>query len=280
MGAPEPSVPDLPLTTRLGRAATKLLKAAIERQGFDVNRRRSDFHYAPDYYGRSFAQRADIRRTPVFGELASTTISEGRSCLYYDRLYVLYETLVNLARYASSTRPFRIVEVGVYKGGTSSYLASVAAALGIVGAELHSFDTFEGHADVDVNQTIDPVHKPGDFHDTSFEAVSEYLKAHANIKLYKGRFEDRCAALGDSPICMMHLDVDLYGPTLHALNFLDHRLVEGGVCIVDDYEVTSCPGVKAAVEEFLSTHPHYFAIHPMTEQCVLVKQSRVRGGGG
>lgn len=263
--------------SRVGRAAARLVKNVIQGGGFEVHRRRADFHYTPDYYGRSFAQRTDIRDTPVFGELAARVIADGRSCLYYDRLYVLYEALVNLRRYASSVRPFRIVEVGVYKGGTSAYLASLSAALDIPGAEIHSFDTFEGHSAIDVNTAQDPTHKPGDFHDTSFEAVSAFLKPHQSITLYKGRFEDRCAALGDDPICMMHLDVDLYGPTLHALEFLDQRIIDGGVCIIDDYEVMSCPGVKAAVQEFLSTHPRYFAIHPMTEQSVLIKQATGTG---
>ena len=258
---------------RVARAASKFLKDALQRQGLDVRRRRSNFHYAPDYYGRSFAQREDIRDTPEFGELAARVISEGRSCLYYDRLYVLFETLVNLRRYAARTRPFRIVEVGVYKGGTSAYLAALASALGIDGAEIHSFDTFEGHAEIDVIRDVDPVHRAGDFHDTSFEAVSDYLRPHANIKVYKGRFEDRCSALGPGPICVMHLDVDLYAPTLHALEFNDRHLIVGGVCIVDDYETKSCPGVKTAVKEFLSKHPNYFAIHPLTEQCVLIKQA-------
>src|SRR5690242_16550719 len=108
--------------------AAQWFKDALLRRGVVVRRQREGFHYAPDYYGRSFAQRVDIRRIPVFGELATRTIEEGRSCLYYDRLYVLYEALTDLKRYGGTTRPFRIVEIGVYKGGTSAYLASAARA--------------------------------------------------------------------------------------------------------------------------------------------------------
>jgi O-methyltransferase len=256
--------------SRVGRVATKFVKDAIRRSGFEVQRSRPDFHYTLDYYGRSFAQRTDLRGTPIFGELAAEVIREGRSCLYYDRLYILFEAMMNLRRYAAQVTPFRIVEVGVYKGGTSAYLARLTSALGLA-AEIHSFDTFEGHSAVDVDEQKDPIHKPGDFHDTSFDAVAAYLRPYSNVQVYRGRFEDRCGSLAGAPICMMHLDVDLYGPTLHALELAEQQLVTGGMVIVDDYEVTNCPGVKSAVDDFLRAHPRYFAIHPMTEQCVLVK---------
>ena len=257
---------------RVGRAATQFLKNAIRRQGFELHRHRPAFHYAPDYYGRSFAQREDVRDIPIFSALADRVIEEGRSCLYYDRLYVLYQAVMNLRRYATTVTPFRIVEVGVYKGGTSAYLSLLSSALGLE-AEIHSFDTFEGHDQLDVDVVRDPVHKPGDFHDTSFDGVAVFLKPYSNVQLYKGRFEDRCDVLAGAPICMMHLDVDLYGPTLHALELADRQMIDGGICIVDDYEVKNCPGVKSAVDDFLRAHPGYFTIHPMTEQCVLVKRA-------
>jgi hypothetical protein len=252
---------------RLGRAATRLLKDALERGGLDVRRRRADFHYAPDYYGRSFAQRSDIRATPVFGELAAQTIAEGRSCLYYDRLYVLFQALENLARYAG---PLRIVEVGVYKGGTTAFLARTAQKLGIA-AEVHAFDTFEGHAAVDVDAARDSIHRPGHFSDTSIDGVRQYLAPLSGITLHQGRFADRCGDLGDAALHLMHLDVDLYAPTLHGLELADERLIPGGICIVDDYQTRNCPGVIEAIDEFLARHPRYTVIHPLTEQCMLVK---------
>lgn len=165
----------------------------------------------------------------------------------------------------------RIVEIGVFKGGTSAFLASTAAALGMPDVEVHSFDTFDGHDGVDVDAVRDPTHKPGDFRDTSFESVRAYLQAYPAVTVHRGRFEDRCSVLGNDPIGFVHLDVDLYAPTLHALEFGDSRMSVGGAFVVDDYEVKSCPGVRSAVDEFLARHPSYFAIHPMTEQCVLVK---------
>lgn len=254
-----------PPTRRIAKLAKRVLAAA----GIDVFRRRSDFHYAPDFYGHSFVQRHDIRDTPLFRDLAERTISEGRSCLYYDRLFVLFQALSNLRRYAPTNA--RIVEIGVFKGGTSAFLARATAALDMFDATVHSFDTFEGHDRIDVDEVRDHTHKPGDFRETSFESVRAFLQTYSNVTVYQGRFEDRCTLLGEQPIGLVHLDVDLYAPTLHALEFGDSRMVAGGAFVVDDYEVKSCPGVKSAVDDFLARHPGYYAIHPMTEQCVLVK---------
>lgn len=255
----------------MSRVAAKLLKSAFRRGGIEVRRYRDGFHWAPDYYGRSFAFRTDIRETPIFGELARQVVAENRSCLYYDRLYVLFQAMCNLRRYAANNASVRIVEVGVFRGGTSAYLAQLAIALDLPFAQIHSFDTFEGHAEADVDRAIDSVHRPGDFSDTSYEAVVEYLRRYPNVTVHKGRFEDRCDVLGNEPLSLLHLDVDLYAPTLHALEFADKRLITGGMCIVDDYETRSCPGVKRAIDEFLASHPQYFALHPLTEQCMLVK---------
>jgi O-methyltransferase len=256
----------------LVRRFTKVAKRVLRTVGFDVYRRRLDFHYAPDFYGRSFVQRHDIRHTPLFHDLAERTIAEGRSCLYYDRLFVLFQTLLNVRRYAPNG--VRIIEIGVFKGGTSAFLASTAVALKMHDTQVLSFDTFEGHDSVDVDRTRDPTHKPGDFRETSFESVRAFLQSYSNVTVYQGRFEDRCGVLGEHPIGLVHLDVDLYGPTLHALEFGSSRMVVGGAFVVDDYEVKSCPGVRAAIDDFLVRHPSYFAIHPMTEQCVLVKLGR------
>lgn len=253
----------------LKQSAQKWLKGALQRGGFDVVRSRKGYHFAPDYYGRSFGQREDIRETPLFSEIARTTIVTGRSCLYFDRLYVLFQALENLARKTNGP-PVQLVEVGVYRGGTTAFLAEASAALGLR-AEIHAFDTFEGHAAVDVVDGVDTVHRPGDFADTSYAAVREYLSPHTNISIYRGRFEDQCHAIAQRRLALMHLDVDLYGPTLHGLEFAAARLVVGGMCIVDDYQTKSCPGVKAAVAAFLGTHPEFTALHPLTEQCVLIR---------
>ena len=46
-------------------------------------------------------------------------------------------------------------------------------------------------------------------------------------------------------VAIVNIDVDLYGPTMHALENLFPRVVKGGVVILDDYE--AFPGAKNAL---------------------------------
>ena len=48
---------------------------------------------------------------------------------------------------------------------------------------------------------------------------------------------------------MLHLDLDVYQPTLFALNNFKDRIVKNGIILVDDYNIVD--GATKAVDEFL-----------------------------
>ena len=55
--------------------------------------------------------------------------------------------------------------------------------------------------------------------------------------------------------CFVHLDVDLYQPTLDSLTFFYEKMIQGGIILCDDYGFTTCPGAKKAMDSFFSdTH--------------------------
>ncbi len=251
-----------------------IIRVSLRRMGIDAFLSRPGYNYlnVPDYYGRSAHKHLDIRSLPGFGPLAAMTIQQGRSYLYYDRLYVIYQSLVNLQRLAKSPDNINLAEVGVFRGGTSHFIASSADALGLKTASLHCFDTFEGTPAEDIRPEIDAFRRPEGFSDTQFVTVKEYLKEFSNIMWYKGRFQDTCSQIESQNFHFIHLDVDIYEPTFFALQFFDKRLVSGGIIIVDDYGFTTCPGVKQAVDEFVSAKKNYFSMHSLTGQCVLVKR--------
>src|SRR5688572_6758315 len=88
--------------------------------------------------------------------------------------------MVALAKQAPAGGHF--AEVGVYKGGSLKHLA-----LSFPGHPMLGFDTFEGLPQE--QWTAAEVHKPGEFADTSFEAVSEFLKdCSHHVRLIKGIF--------------------------------------------------------------------------------------------
>jgi hypothetical protein len=143
---------------------------------------------------------------------------------------------------------------------------------------LHSFDTFEGHASQDLKTGVDNFHvaeetRKKKFLNTQYEAVQEYLAKFENVSVYKGRFQDNSEQIAARKFHFAHLDVDIYEPTVFALDFFDERLVVGGIFVVDDYGSVTCEGIRQAVEEFVARKPNYFSFHLLTGQHLLVKHS-------
>lgn len=136
-------------------------------------------------------------------------------------------------------------EVGVYGGGSALV---VARALAGSGKALHLFDTFAGLPSPEVGRDL---HAKGDF--AADEASTrEFLKDESGLAFHSGLFPDSAAALADARFAFVHLDADLYRSTLDACRFFVPRMSPGGILVVDDYGVATCPGVKAAVDEFFS----------------------------
>jgi hypothetical protein len=250
----------------------KMVRQVAQKIGWDVFPYRPNYHYVPDYYGKAAAKGINILDNSEFKSLADVPIRGGRTLLYYDRLYVIYQALMQVKRLGSSGIEMEAAEVGTYRGGTTYFIASVHKALGLPLKEIHCFDTFEGHSGKDINEKSDSYqHKSGMFNDVSFSDVREYLSAFDRVRAHQGRFQDTCHEIQGRKFGFVHLDVDLYEPIYFGLNFFDKHLVRGGVIVVDDYGTRSCPGVIKAVEEFMQGRQDYFLLHPFTEQCVLVK---------
>lgn len=77
----------------------------------------------------------------------------------------------------------------------------------------------------------------------------EYLKFKENdFFLVEGWVQDTLPMIQPKQIAMLRLDMDLYDPTLCALEHLWPKLVKGGVLLVDDGNLA---GVMKACEDYL-----------------------------
>jgi len=207
----------------------------------------------------------DISKYPKFGMIAKKVIDGGYTCLHYDRLYTIWQALDIVYHNA----PIDTIEIGVYKGGTSRFIVDSMREISHGARHSHHcFDTFEGHARSDISS--DDMHKPGQFNDADIDAVGELIGKDGLI--YPGRFEDTCSKVSGVRFCFAHLDVDLYGPTRHALDFLASRMKDDGIIVVDDYASTSCPGVKKAVDLFIAADPKFFSLHLLTGQAIIFRR--------
>lgn len=201
-----------------------------------------------------------VTRDEKFWDLHTALLEEGRAIQKVPERFNLW-TLVQRTAHL----PGALAEVGVYRGGSAKVISEVKGE-----APLHLFDTFEGMPAV--NMATDGGFRQGDFADTSFENVKQYLSAYPNVHLHKGRFPDSLQGKGLESLQFrfVHLDVDLYGSTRDCLDFFYPRMVRGGVIVSHDYGNVTAPGVTAAYDEFFQGKPE-IVIPLWDTQCVVTK---------
>ena len=150
------------------------------------------------------------------------------------------------------------VECGVWKGHSAYMISHILSENGFNG-KFHIFDSFEGglsaKTEKDKNlirkMSNEKVQKESDVFYSIEDQVKSCLKNFGFISLYKGWIPNRFNEVEDRQFSFVHIDVDLYEPTLASLNFFYPKLVNNGVIVCDDYGLTQFPGAKKAVDEFL-----------------------------
>ena len=210
-------------------------------------------------------QQFDCRPAPDFFELADAVVRGKRTRLGYDRLYVLWQAVRNVLQLSGT-----VAEIGTYRGGSAFFLASAFVRLTGDESPMQVFDTFEGHPAEAITEH-DPFHKAGDFAKTSYKEVQSYLSQFQQIRLFKGDVSASLPTLEEAVYRLVHLDTDLYQPTLRCLQYFGARMPAGGVFIVDDCASGKCPGVPRAVSEYLGEANGFQSWDTRTEQLVLVK---------
>jgi O-methyltransferase len=162
-----------------------------------------------------------------------------------DMLILLLRTLVE--RKVSGA----FAELGVYKGLTARLIHHYAPE-----RLLHLFDTFEGFTKrSDVTELHGLGHTEKLFSDTSLEQVQRFIGAGAaTVKFHQGFFPESIpVALNSETFAFVHLDADLYDPTLSGLRFFYPRMPRCGILVVHDYN--AWPGARRAVDEFFADKP-------------------------
>ena len=141
-----------------------------------------------------------------------------------------------LIKIASKSPAGCFVEVGVYKGGTASYLTELAEKQG---REIYLYDTFTG---IPFKEDYE-VCNVGNFGDTSFESVRDALPY---AKVTQGIFPE--SAIEMPSVAFVHLDVDQYKSYVDCINYFKPKMVPGGIMWFDDYALS---GAKKAVDELI-----------------------------
>lgn len=164
----------------------------------------------------------------------------------YARLYFFIATLEGL-REAQVLGD--IAEVGVFKGSTARLLHHMAPE-----RKLYLFDTFGGFPEQ--HASSDPSSADPGGYASSLDEVRRFVGEHPNIVYCEGIFPDTAFMVPDeTSFALVHLDCDLYLPTMAALEFFYPRMEPGGVLVLHDYGSGCWPGVKRAADEFLADKP-------------------------
>lgn len=226
----------------------------------------------PDIYGRSSHKQRDLRTDTEFMAFARPVVASGKSTLYYDRLFNLYQAIANVARQGGGGgRPLRLMEVGVYKGGGSEFIARCAQAKWPGELEMYSVDTFSGHDQTDLQGGVDAWHRTGTFSETSYEGVARHLQPYPFVKVVRGRIQDVYPEIAQAQWDFIHLDVDIASPTEFVLQQARRDLALGGAMIIDDYDFLSCPGIKLVVDGFCAENKGFVGLAMNTGQFAIFR---------
>jgi hypothetical protein len=201
-----------------------------------------------------------------FLEAVRPLIESRRTMLGYDRLSTLWQAARNTAELDCPA-----VEIGTFQGGSAALLAQAFHTFAATPRQLHVVDTFEGHLDSTLSHH-DPAGQRGKFHAVTVETVREFLSQFPGITVHQGDATLVIASWPDREYSVVHLDVDLYRPTLHALEYFGTRLAGRGIIVVDDYQAPTCPGVALAVDEYLASGSGFQTWRLRAEQIVLIKR--------
>lgn len=231
-------------------------------------------NYKPDPtrigVGHSFDQQ-------IWADTLATINSSGVGTQDVIENFMLFFRRVNFAKFLTHVEVFKktidlpgsIVECGVFKGMsllTFAKLVEVYCA-GDSLKRVVGFDTFRGFVSLNRKDGVPDARRgklkggwdAGDFQ-PSLEKLVEIVQQDSmiprfkRIELVKGdvsrtvpEYAERNPGLR---ICLLHLDLDLYEPTLAALRSLYPRVVPGGVVLLDEYGMEGFPGESAAFDEY------------------------------
>jgi Macrocin-O-methyltransferase (TylF). len=175
-------------------------------------------------------------------------------------------SLIQLVQYVVSKKDVNsFVECGCWKGHSSYIIAKIIKESNR-NIKFHIFDSFEGlststHNDSNFFSRKNKEKKNISRHFSSSEnfVKDEVLKDFNFVETYKGWIPEKFNEVKDKSFSLIHIDVDLYEPTMDSLKFFYPKIVKGGIIICDDYNITAYPGAKKAKDEsFLDTDYSFF----------------------
>lgn len=216
----------------------------------------------------------------IWDRIESIAADRGHSVSDILESFPVYARRVNITRFLAHYELYRriadlpgnIVEVGVYRGVS---LLSWAKFIEIFHAgdrtrRVFGFDNFAGFTKIsdEDGPPSDRFQKQvggwdaGPFRDELMAHIDifhedSFLPRAKRVALIEGDITETAPKfVEENPglrISLLHLDVDLYEPTLAALEAFYPLVVKGGLVVFDEYGLIDWPGESRAVEEYFGS---------------------------
>lgn len=169
-----------------------------------------------------------------------------------DRRFQLMRFAENVAGVPGST-----AECGVYRGTGSGIICQTLQKQFTAHERHFGFDSFEGVSAPDERDRMpngNCAWRQGQLK-THYEATAELLSEFPQCQLVRGWIPQTFPIAAGHHFRLVHIDVDLYEPTLDSLQFFYPRLNPGGVIVLDDHGFADCPGARRAANEYFADKP-------------------------
>jgi O-methyltransferase len=168
-----------------------------------------------------------------------------------------------------------VAECGCFRGLSSFLMCSALRrrAPGFTGAGYRIFDSFQGLSAPRAEDTADDGSVEfGRLKDNivaghyaaSLEIVRRTLASFPGVEYFPGWIPEAFPAEANSKYRFVHVDVDLYQPTLDSFEYFWPRLVPGALVVCDDY---NWPGGRRAVQEFCTQAGISYESTPFNQAC-------------
>jgi O-methyltransferase len=188
-----------------------------------------------------------------------------------NRHYLLFKLLDNKIFLQSN-----VAECGCWKGLSTTIIANKLKRKNFKN-QFYIFDSFEGLSGFkkkDIRTGIKNFNesKVRKHFKSSIELVKKnLLEFKSFIQIFKGWIPSQFSLIKNKKFSFVHIDVDLYKPTLDSLNFFGKRMVNGGLILLDDYGSLHFPGAKLATDNFLDKNKNFFFLPLSYGSAILIK---------
>ena len=175
---------------------------------------------------------------PIFNRVFAQS---GADTTQYDRLYTLVQ-LLKLVEHLDGAA----IECGAYRGASAFVMMKMA----LQGSRrtLHVCDSGKGLSKPGPKDG--QRWRGGEFSDDNHELISRLTERRGTVCYHMGWIPESFENIADEVFAFIHLDVDLYQPTLDSCRWLYSQLHVGGVLVCDDYGFDTCPGARLAMDEY------------------------------